>query len=495
GGTTSSGTGGSPSGGPGGGPGTSSASVLQYHNNASRDGLYIDAAFKATDVPMLHRDKTFNATITGPTYAQPLYFEGGPGGKDVLIVATEQNEVSALNATDGSVAWRKMLGAPAASSSLPCGNINPLGTTGTPIIDAASRTVFLDTMTTDSGAPKHMIHALSIDDGSEKTGWPVDVNASAKAGSTAFDSSVQNERGALAILNGTLYVPYGGHWGDCGNYHGWVVGVPIANPSAPTAWATRARAGGIWAPGGIASDGTSLFVATGNTMGATSWSDGEAIIRLPTSLAFSQMDPDYFAPSNWQTLDSGDVDIGGSGPVLFSGKGATPSALAISLGKDGTAYLLDRTKLGGIGKPLHSLKASSQQIIQAATAYSSATTSYVAFRGAGTGCPNAQGQVTALKVSAASPPQLSVAWCAGSSGSGSPITTTTDGTTDPIVWWVSAESGNKLFGFNGETGDVIFGGGGADEQMMTVNRFQTPIVAKGRIFVAGANAVYAFSVK
>jgi len=63
------------------------------------------------------------------------------------------------------------------------------------------------------------------------------------------------------------------------------------------------------------------------------------------------------------------------------------------------------------------------------------------------------------------------------------------------VWWVSAESGNKLFGFNGDTGAMVFGGGGADEQMMAVNRFQTPIVAKGRIFVAGSNAVYAFTPK
>ena len=77
---------------------------------------------------------------------------------------------------------------------------------------------------------------------------------------------MQNERGALIIVKDMLYVPYGGHYGDCGQYHGWVVGVSLSDPTEVVAWATRAQAGGIWAPGGIASDGTSLFVATGNTM-------------------------------------------------------------------------------------------------------------------------------------------------------------------------------------------------------------------------------------
>jgi hypothetical protein len=479
----------------GGGTGAGNASVLQHHKNATRDGVYVDDAFTVAAAGKLHRDKTWNATIAGPTYAQPLYFEGGPGGKDVVIVATEQNEVSALDAADGSVVWRKTLGAPAQRGTLPCGNISPLGITGTPVIDAASRTLFLDAMTTDSGAPKHMIHALSLDDGSPKSGWPVDVSATAKAGGTAFDSSVQNQRGALLVLGGTLYVPYGGHWGDCGNYHGWVVGVPLDKPGSPMAWATRGRAGGVWAPSGISSDGTSLFVSTGNTSGATTWSDGEAVIRLPQSLAFTQAPDDFFAASNWQQLDQGDVDIGGVGPVLFSVKGATPSDLAIGLGKDGNAYLMGRDKLGGIGGQVSMMKASTAQIITAAAAYTTAQNTYVVFKGAGMGCPSGQGQVTALKVSAASPPVLSVAWCAGGSGQGSPIMTTTDGTAEPIVWWVSAEGDNKLRGFNGDTGAVVFNGGGADEQMAAVNRFQTPIVAKGRIFVAGANAVYAFTVK
>ena len=79
---------------------------------------------------------TLKATTMGPTYAQPLFVDAGGGGKDLVLVATEENQVYALNATSGAVVWQKKLGNNVATSSLPCGNINPLGITGTPVIDA-----------------------------------------------------------------------------------------------------------------------------------------------------------------------------------------------------------------------------------------------------------------------------------------------------------------------------------------------------------------------
>lgn len=89
-------------------------------------------------------------------------------------------------------------------------------------------------------------------------------------------------------------MPYGGHAGDCGPYHGWLVGVPETNPSSVMAWATTNTGGGAWAVGGPASDGTSPFIATGNTFGAGSiWGGGEAIIRFQTGPLFSNTTHDY----------------------------------------------------------------------------------------------------------------------------------------------------------------------------------------------------------
>lgn len=176
---------------------------------------------------------------------------------------------SALDASTGAVVWRRSVGQPVPRRALPCGNIDPLGITGTPIIDPASRTLFVDAMTTPNGGmtKAHLIAALSLDDGSMRARWPVDVSR-IRAGSLPFTAATQNQRGALALLNGVVYVPDSGHFGDCGDYHGWVVGVPIADPASAKAWRTRAKGGGIWAPGGIASDGKSIYVATGNTFGA-----------------------------------------------------------------------------------------------------------------------------------------------------------------------------------------------------------------------------------
>jgi hypothetical protein len=482
-----------------GGSGGSGASVLQHHKNPWRDGLYVDTAFTKASAGKLHMDTTFKSTIQGPTLAQPLYFENGPGGKDLVIVATEQNQVYALDAATGGAVWQKQVGTPVGQGSLPCGNLNPVGITGTPVIDAASRTLFFDAMTTPDGGStkKRLIFALSLDDGSTRQGWPVDVSAVAKSGAVSFDSSVQSQRGALALVGGTVYVAYGGHWGDCGNYHGWVVGVPIANPAGVKAFATTASRGGIWASSGVASDGTSIYVATGNTGTTTAWGHGEAVLRLTAGPVFSGQPADYFTPSNWKALDGADLDLGGTGPVLVDVPGANPSRLIVAMGKDGNAYLIDRTNMGGVGtgngttgEALSSMHIANGQIIQASAAYTTSMATYVAFNAVGL-CPGGgYTDLSAIKISATSPPALSMAWCGAQGGFGSPIVTTTDGRSEAVVW--SIGGGNRVLGWDGDTGMRVFNGGGAGDAMTEVSKRQTPIVAKGRLFVAANDAVYAF---
>ncbi len=164
--------------------------VPQHHNHDSRDGLYIDAAFTVQAAAGLIRDLSFNGAITGNVYAQPLYIEGGPGGKAMVIAVTEANNVYALDAADGTVIWQRNVGAPVPVADLPCGDINPLGITGTPIVDLSSRMLLLDAMTTpDNGTTKqHLIYALNVDTGTTNFGWPVNVNATANSGGTAFTS-------------------------------------------------------------------------------------------------------------------------------------------------------------------------------------------------------------------------------------------------------------------------------------------------------------------
>lgn len=161
--------------------------VTQYHNHLSRDGIYIDPAFTHTAAAGLARDTSFNGSISGNVYAQPLYIEGGPGRVAMVIAVTESNNVYALNATSGGVLWQVNLGAPIPLSLQPCGNINPEGIAGTPVVDLPSRSLLLDTDVTPDGlTTHHLIYSLSVDTGSTNAGWPVDVNSSATFGSAVF---------------------------------------------------------------------------------------------------------------------------------------------------------------------------------------------------------------------------------------------------------------------------------------------------------------------
>jgi hypothetical protein len=477
--------------------------VTQFHKNLSRDGLYIDPAFTKAAAMTIHKDTTFNATITGPTFAQPLYFEGVAGGKNIVLVATLQNHVYALDAASGAVVWQQQVGTAAPNSDFFCGDMAEIGIVGTPVIDAASKTVFFDAA---EPGPVRKIHRWSLDTGMEQTGWPIDVVTTANKSGTTFDPHVQSQRAAATIVNGTVYFPYGGIIGDCGNYHGWVVGINMANPATTKAFATQALAGGIWGPGGLASDGTSIFATTGNTTAVANtfrapatWGHGEAVLKFAAGPTFSGMAADYFRPSDWANLDNNDTDIGGSGPLVVDVPGATPSQLAVALGKNGVIYLLNRANLGGqgtgngtTGEGIASAKVSSSSIIQAGATYTTAQGTYVVFKGNGQGCPMGQsGDLVAVKISATSPPKPTVAWCASQGGNGSPMVTMTGPMGEAIVWSL----GSVLRGFDGDTGAVIFNGAGAGNTLSAMSKWITPIAAHGRIFVATNSNVYAFTMQ
>jgi hypothetical protein len=267
-----------------------------------------------------------------------------------------------------------------------------------------------------------------------------------------------------------------------------VLGISLANPREVVAWKTPARGGGIWAPGGIASDGQALYVATGNTFGASSWMGGEAVIRLAPDLKASNDKRDFFAPENWRALDARDADLGGSNPMLLAPTAGAP-ARVLALGKDGHAYLLDRNNLGGIGGSLVNETVSMQAIRTAPAAYAVDDAAFVAFQGAGARCPGRSGNLTVLKIAAARAPSLTTAWCAAAGGAGAPIVTTTDGRSEPIVWIVGAEGDNRLHAFKGETGETLL----ASSPMTGLRHFQTLIAAGERLYVGADDRIYAFA--
>ena len=471
-------------------------SVLTYHGSADRSGNFIVPTLTWERARNTHLEQSFHPTISGHLYAQPLYWRGPRPAAGQLVVATEDNNVYAIDAGSGDEIWVRSLGRPAPLSTLPCGNIDPLGITGTPVIDEATEAIYVDAMVADAAGPHHRVFALSLKDGSPLPGWPVDVAETLAAHGQRFEPRYQNQRGALSILAGRVYVPYGGHYGDCGDYRGWVVGIGLRDPRDIVSWSTRGQGGGIWAPGGIASDGGSLFVATGNTIDVSTWSDGEAVFRLASDLRRRDRPEDFFAPADWHALDTRDADLGGTNPLPLDVPSAGGRrAFVLALGKDARAYLLDRNRLGGMGGSLASEVVATRPIRTAPATYPAGEGVYVAFQGPGARCPGSRrpGALTVLKIRAGSPPTLVTGWCGALRGEGSPIITTTDGRENPIVWILGAEGDDRLHGYRGDTGEPLFDGGGPEEAMTGLRHFQDLLATGDRLYVGADGRLYAFA--
>ena len=482
------------------------ASVLEYHNHHNRDGYFEDPLVTAASAAKVAYDPTFGATFTGNVWTSPLYVEKGPGGKGTFFVATASNDLHAFDETVGAPAWpSKSFGTPANQSYQGgCGNVQPIGITGTPAIDLATNLIVFDAVSADAGGfiKTHTIYGASILDGSTK--WSVDVSTLTDPGGLAFAPPAQNQRGGVLIVNGIAYVVYGGHAGDCGTYRGWVVGVPLSGTGAK-AWATQVGGAGIWAPGGAASDGQSIFVATGNGIGGsnTTWQESEGIFRLDPGPAFTGSAPDYFAPNDWASLDGADADISGSGPLVIDAPSMTPSALVLGQGKDGWLYLLKRADLGGISAAqgtanVGAIHVSNGEISNGSAWATVGGATYVVVRPngnqGGDGCPNGtSGDLVAVKLDPAAPQKMKVAWCASSNGIGSPIITSSDGTKDGLVWVFGAEGDNLLHAFNLADGSVA---GTSDAPPVKngalVHHFATVAEVKGRILVSADDGLYAF---
>jgi hypothetical protein len=495
-------------------PGTAADSVLERNNHPSRDGHFVQPALTRSAAARMARDAGFVATFRGNMWASPLYLEKGPAGRGVFFVATTGNDVFALDASTGAVVWTKNIGSAPTATGAGCGSIAPIGIISTPVIDATSRTIYVAGAIGTASIARHEVHALSVDDGGERGGWPVDVSqisapmagAAATPGSAApsmaFSPPPQNQRSALSLVGGILYVAYGGHNGDCGGYHGWVVAIDTSNPSKRGAWASGGQGEGIWAAGGMASDGTGVFATTGNhTPGNQDATrvDSEEVIRITGMATLDRSNKNLFSPTTWSAMDAKDADFGAINPLYVEVPGATPSKLVVALSKDGHMYLLDSQNLGGLGGQVADFMVAQgdMAIHTVPAAYTTAAGTHVIFStDSGALCPSGMpnGEVVmSVLLSPGAPVAPRTLWCAalvssnptsrtGLAGPPAPIATTTDGRSEPVVWFMS---NSKLVGVDGESGLVIFNGGPDGDACTNVREWTSPIAVKGRIIVGG----------
>jgi outer membrane protein assembly factor BamB len=412
-----------------------SGSWLTYHGNLARTGL------DPTSPPLGNVRQAWTQAVDGKVYAEPLVI----GGR--VIVATEADSLYALDARSGRVLWRAKLGTPVDGSTLPCGNIDPSGITGTPAIDAPSQTLYAVGFLRPA---RHVLFAVDVATGKVRWRRPIDPPGA--------DPRVHQQRAALAVSRGRVYVAYGGLYGDCGDYHGWVVSVPAGGPAGArrSFRVPTRREGAIWAPSGPAIDARgNVFVATGNGSSTTSFDFGNSVIRLTPGLRRTS----FWAPRNSVALSANDTDLGSTGPVLL------PGGRVFIIGKDGIAYLLNAARLGGIGGQLGSRSACDGAFGGSAYAsglvYAPCTDGLVALRVTGRG--------------------LARAWRGPGFRAGPPIVA------GGAVWTVDLDGG-ALYALDARTGRVRFQAGIGEPA-----QFSTPTAADGSVYVGGGSRVLAFT--
>jgi outer membrane protein assembly factor BamB len=263
--------------------------------------------------------------LDGAVYGQPLLVGG------MAIAATENDSLYALDQATGTVLWRTHVGTPVPLAQLPCGNIDPLGITGTPVYDASRGIVYA---VAETSGYHHVLAGISVTDGRLQ----VERDIPAPDGQPRYDQ----QRPALTLQGGRVYVAFGGLAGDCGPYRGSVVAVPVSGAGPVTSYVVPTpREGAIWAPGGPVTgpDGT-LYVSVGNgSETSTSFDDSDSVTALSPGLHRTGV----FAPSSWHHDNDNDLDLGSTQPALL------PDGMLLADGKSGLAYLVRAARLGGVG--------------------------------------------------------------------------------------------------------------------------------------------------
>jgi outer membrane protein assembly factor BamB len=369
------------------------------HRDQARTGN--DPSFPAPGGSLVRR---WSTPLDGAVYAEPLVV----GGR--VIAATEGDSVYALDPATGGILWRRNLGAPVPLASLPCGNIDPLGITGTPAYDPLTGSLFVVAEVT---GPKHAMFALDVTNGTVR--WSRDIDLAGD------DPRAHQQRAALAIGSGYVYVGMGGLFGDCGQYQGEVVGVPTSGDGSTLAYRVPVeREGAVWASAGpVVDPNGDLYVSVGNGSSTTTYDGSDSVLQLSPTLQLRST----FAPSTWAQDNAADADLGSLSPVLV------PGGWVFIVGKSGTGYVLRQGALGGVGGEV----ASGPVCPAFGGAAQAGATIYVP-------CSN---ELAAVRITPDGP--IGVVWRAGVGADGPPVVG------DGAVWSLDIESG-ELWSLDPATG-------------------------------------------
>jgi hypothetical protein len=511
---------GSPSGSAPTTPVVNAADVATYHNDVARTGQHLN---ETALTPATVKSATFGKlgfySVDGPVDAEPLYLSNmtiAGGTHNVLYVATENASVYAFDADTGAVLWKTttLASGETPSDTLGCFQISPtIGVTATPVIDRSrgpNGAMYVVGMSkTAAGAYHQRIHALDVTTGAELFGGPTEITASypgtganSSNGNVIFDPKQYAERQSLLLLNGTIYTGWTSHC-DVQPYTGWVIAysADTLKQTSVLNLTPNGSGGAIWMSGaGMASDGTSIYLldangsfdATVNAAGVQVSGDyGNAFLKLGTTAGLSVAD--YFEASNTIQESAADEDLGSGGALVLpdlTDAAGTVHHLALGAGKDSVIYVVNRDSMGKYNPVADAIyQELAGQIngpVFSMPAYFNNTVYFGAWGDT----------IKAFSISGARLSAAPVSHTPNSFGTpGATPSVSANGTSNGIVW--AAENGNiaALHAYDATNlANELYNSNqaGSRDQFGPGNKFITPMIANGKVYVGTSSGVAVF---
>jgi hypothetical protein len=497
--------------------------VLTYHSDNARTGQYLnETVLTPSNVRVTTFGKVGFFPVDGKVDAQPLYLSNvslsGQGLHNVLYVATEHDSVYAFDATTGAVLWHVSLlrSGETTSDARGCGQVTPeIGITATPVIDRSrgpNGALYVIAMSKDtSGNYFHRLHALDVTSGAELFGGPKVIQASfpgtgdnSLGGNVIFDAKQYKERPALLLINGGLYTTWSSHC-DFRPYTSWVMAFDASTLAKTSVLnlVPNGSEGGIWMSGAgpVADVAGNIYLLEGNgdfetTLDVNGFPNrgdfGNSFMKLSTSGGALRV-ADYFATSNTVSQSAADQDLGSGGAMLLpdvTDSSGRVRHLALGAGKDSIIYVVDREQMGKFDP-------STNHDYQEVSALSGGVFSMPAYFNNTVYFGAVGDTIKAFTISNARLSSTATSQTGNSFGyPGATPAVSANGGANGIVW--AAENGGtavlhaydaanlatELYNSNQAASSRDHFGAG--------NKFITPIVANGRVYVGTTNGVAVF---
>jgi hypothetical protein len=468
--------------------------VTTWHYNNARTGANTtETVLTPANVNVNTFGKLFTQPVDGFVVGHPLYLPNvnipNQGLHNVVYVATMNDTMYAFDADSGTapILWKTSLlpsGATAAPVSVQgcsgTSRFTQIGIVSTPVIDASSNTIYAVSSTYENLKVVHRLHALDVTNGMERSGSPVVITGSYTQNGTTYQfiDTHQMNRPGLLLANGNVYIAFGSP-GCNGGDQGWVMAYNKTSLLPEGAFDDQpgGQFAAIWQKGaGLSADPSGrIYAATGEGGFSAGVNFPVSVFRLGQNSNALKLS-DWFTPYNWQALSKADSDLNNAVLILPSQAGLHPYE-ALTVGKEGTIYLLNRSSLGHI---CIGCTTTDTNIVQELQKVVPGTGSPVYWNGAlyFNGGP----QVEVYTLSQGLLPTTPIK--SGSVPEGGHLLITSNGTTNGIVWDLSGS--DILWALNAQNLSMLYtskqAANGRDTVPPTAH-FATPIVADGKVFI------------